>query len=112
MNKSAFIFYAFGVFLASIAQILLKAHANEVILDKRDKYGSVKIVIAYGLFVLSMLIGNLALRKIQYKYATIIESMSYFFILVGCRIVFKEKITKRKLSGISMITVGMIIFML
>lgn len=112
MNKSTFIFYMFGVFIASVSHILLKSDANEKFIGNRNKYINVKVLVAYGLFVLSMLIGNVAMRKIQYKYGTIIESMSYFFVLIGSRIVFKEKITKRRLSGVSIIAVGIIIFML
>lgn len=112
MNKSDFIVYLSAVLIASISQILLKSNANERSTDNRNKYINVKVLIAYSLFVLSMLIGNVALRKIEYKYATIIESMSYFFVLIGSRVVFKEKITIRRLSGISIIAVGIIVFIL
>lgn len=112
MNKSAFIFYFLAVFIASISQILLKSNANERSIDNRNKYMNVKVLVAYGIFVLSMLIGTLALKKIEYKYAAIIESMSYFFVLIGSRVAFNEKITRRRLSGISIIAVGIIVFML
>ena len=110
MNKYAFILYLVAVFIASISQILLKISANNKYVTSMKQYMNGLVIVSYGLFVLSIVLATLALRKIEYKYGTVMESLSYFFVLIGSSLILKEKLTKRKLLGVGIIVIGIVIF--
>jgi multidrug transporter EmrE-like cation transporter len=109
MNKYIF-FFLISVFIASISQILLKISANRTYTNRVNMILNPNIGIAYGLFILSMIITTLALRGIEFKLAPIIESIGYVYILILSRILLKEKITSTKLFGNIIIIIGIIVF--
>lgn len=111
MSRRAFVLYLIAVLIASISQILLKVSANKNYSTSLEEYLNKFVVLGYGLFILSVIIATLALKDMEYKYGTIMESISYFFILLGSRVILKEKITTRKLIGVSIIISGIVIFM-
>lgn len=110
MSKYAFWLYVGAVLIASLSQILLKLSANKQYCTNLKAYINGTTVISYGLFILSIVMVTLALKKIEYKYGTIIESTSYFFVLMGSAMILKEKITKKKVLGVIVVFIGIVIF--
>ena len=49
---------------------------------------------------------------VQVKEVSVIESLSYFFVPVLAFLIFREKITWRKLAAIAIIISGVILFFL
>lgn len=49
-------------------------------------------------------------KGVQVKEVSVIESMSYLFVPVLTFMLFKEKMTMRKISAIAVIITGVIIF--
>ena len=64
------------------------------------------------MLVMSTILTILAFKGLDYKNGPIIESTGYVFIMILSRIFLKEKITKNKILGNSLILFGILIFYL
>lgn len=100
----------FAVFISSVSQIILKKSANKTYSSPIREIFNIRVIIAYGIFFLALIINIFALKGLEYKYAGVIESLGYIFILLLSRAFLNEKITKNKIIGTTMILVGVIIF--
>ena len=107
-------FYAlalFNVFVAAIAQMLLKKaailhHASFV-----KEYMNLWVISGYALMGFSLISNIYVLSNgVLLKELGTIEAFSYLFVPVLALIFFKEKISPRKISSIVLILVGVVIF--
>jgi len=103
------IFYLVSVFLASVSQIVLKKSAGIKYKRKIDEYINKNVVLAYLIFFTCTLFTVFALKKIPLSLAPILESTGYIYIAMLSAIFLKEKITKRRFLGITLIIVGVLI---
>lgn len=62
--------------------------------------------------ILSTLCIIYAYRGVAYKNGAIIESLGYILIMLLSRLLFQEKITKKKLAGNLIILTGVLVFYL
>ena len=100
-----------NVFVAAVAQMLLKKGATIKHESFIKEYLNVWVIGGYALMGLTLLVNIYAMSKgIQVKEVSIIESLSYLFIPVLAWIIFKEKITPRKAGAIGIILLGIFIF--
>ena len=99
-----------SVLVASISQIILKKSSNEKHESLLKEYLNLKVIIGYGLLVLSTILTIIALRGMDYKNEPIIESIGYIFVMILSRMFLSEKITKKKVLGNALILVGILVF--
>lgn len=99
-----------GVLISSISQIILKRAAGEKYNSRIREYLNTKVIVAYALFLLATLITVFVLRYIPLSVTSALESAGYVFIPVLSLIFLKEKITLKQVANISIILVGIIIF--
>lgn len=98
----------FSSLIASIASYFLKrttAQATNVL-------GYLKTWTLYVggiLYLISACIGIYVLKKIDYSVAVPLGALTYIWTLVVSRVLLKEKITFRKVLGIAVILVGVIV---
>lgn len=110
MNNLPFILlFILSVFIASISQILLKISANGKHNSQINEYLNVKVIIAYSLFVISLLLTTFAYKKIPLSFGPIIESLGIIFIVILGKLILKENLTLKKLIGIGLILIGIIL---
>lgn len=102
--------YIFGVLISSLSQILLKKSADIERESKIKEYLNFKTIFAYCMFFSATICTMLAYKYIPLSMGPILESMGYIFIAVFSYYLLKEKITKRKLAGLIIIIIGIIIF--
>ena len=107
-------FYAlalFNVFVAALAQMLLKkaadSHHDSIVKEYLNPwviggYGLMGLVLVSNIYVLS--------NGVLLKELGTIEAFSYLFVPVLAFIFFKEKITPRKALSIALILAGVTIF--
>jgi len=95
--------------LAAVSQVLLKISANRPHKNRISEYLNVWVITGYGLLVLTLLMNTWAYRGVEYKIGPILNSASYVFVMLLGRLVLKEKITKRKAVGVSVIVLGIVI---
>ena len=108
-----FMLIMFGcTFLTAISQILLKQSANIPHKDFLHEYLNWRVILAYSIFVLVLLLNTYALTHVPMKYGSIIDGFTYVFVLLLSALLLKEKVTKPKLIGNLIIIAGVIIYAL
>ncbi len=105
----ALIFVA-GVFISSVSQIILKKSADIEYPNKIREYLNVRVIFSYIIFFGATLCSILAYTRIPLSLGPILESSGYIFVAVMSRLFLKEKITKQKMLGLSIIIIGIIIY--
>lgn len=109
INKYSMLLVA-SVFIASCSQILLKQSSNKKYNSIIREYLNAKVIIGYGMMVLSTILTIFAFKGLDYKNGTIIESFGYIFIMILSRIFLKEQITKNKIIGNALILLGILVY--
>jgi drug/metabolite transporter (DMT)-like permease len=99
-----------SVVIASVSQILLKKSAKKHYDSVIKEYLNVYVILGYALLAVSTVFTIMALKGMEYKNAPVIESLGFILVLILSRIVFGEKITKRKIIGNAMILIGVFVF--
>ena len=111
--KTNFVYIAFfliSVFISAVSQIVLKKSASKTHESKMKEYLNAPVIIAYGLFFLSSLITVLAYKGVQLSMGPILEATGYIWVSILGFFVLKEKMSKKKVTGLIIIIIGIIIF--
>lgn len=99
-----------ALFVSSISQILLKRSADIKYENRIREYLNLRVIVAYGLFFSASLITVIAYRGIPLSMGPVLESAGYVFVAILGRIFLHEKISRRKLLGLALILVGIMVF--
>ena len=99
-----------GVLISSVSQVLLKKSALKEHKGFVREYLNPYVIGAYCLFVLATFMTIYAFKGIPLSYGPILESTGYFFITVFGIIFFKERLNIRKITGILLILLGIVIY--
>lgn len=94
----------------AISQVLLKQSANEEHERPIFEYLNWRVILAYVIFVIVLLVNTYAYTKVDMKYGAILDAFSYIFVLGLSYWILKEKITAGKIIGNVIIIVGIIIY--
>lgn len=100
----------FSVMVASVSQVLLKKGASLHYASIIREYINPYVIGGYGMLFCSMLLTVYAYSGMDYKNGPVIESLGNVFVPALSAIVFKEKISIRKIAGIACIMAGIVIF--
>ena len=109
MNSYVFLVIA-SVLIASCSQIILKKSASKEYSSIIREYLNVRVIVGYGMMFISTILTIFAFKGLDYKNGPIIESLGYIFIMFLSRIFLKEKITKKKVIGNTLILLGILVF--
>ena len=100
-----------SVFAAACAQMLLKQGARIEYATWWRQYVNGWVIGGYGIMACSLVLNIWCMSKgVQVKEVSVIESMSYLFVPVLAFVLFKEKLTVRKIGAIAIIITGVVIF--
>ena len=115
MSKDMLTLIFSGVFLcsvliSSISQILLKKSADRTYDSRLKEYLNPLVIIAYGMFFCSMMITMYCYRYVDVSAGPIFESAGYIFVGVLGYIFLKEKFTAKKIIGMLLIMIGIVVF--
>ena len=101
----------FDVFIAALAQMLLKSSSMDKHKSFIFEYLNPKVIGGYSIMVVSLLLNIYALHHgVMIKELSTIESSSYMFVPLLSFLIFKETITWRKAIAIAVILVGVVVF--
>lgn len=114
MNKQVFaiVILLFMAIITSIAQVLLKISALKPHTSRIKEYFNADVYKAYTLIFISMMGQIYAYKFIPLSLGPIIESTGFIFVSILGYFYFKEKMNQKKILGIFLITLGVIIFSL
>ena len=101
-----------SVFISSVSQILLKKAADRTYENHIRENLTPLVIITYGICFCSVILTMQALKKVPLSMQPILESTGYIFVAVMGYIFLKETLSRRKLAGIALILVGIIVFSL
>lgn len=100
-----------SVFLAACAQMLLKQGARKQYDTWWRQYINGWVIGGYVIMFATMMMNIFAMsRGVAVKEVSIIESMSYLFVPILSFVIFKERLTWRKVISIGVIIIGIIVF--
>lgn len=102
--------FILSVCISSVSQIMLKKSALKQYDSKIKEYLNPLVIIAYGIFFTSSLMTMFSYRYVPLSMGPILESSGYIFVSVLSCIFLKEKLSKRKLAGMSIILFGILVF--
>ena len=102
--------FLFSVLISSISQILLKKSADKTYDSRLKEYLNPLVIIAYGMFFCSMMITMYCYRYVDVSAGPIFESAGYICVGVLGYIFLKEKFTAKKIIGMLLIMLGIVIF--
>lgn len=113
--KNEWIYYGimfFGVFIASISQLLLKSAAQK----KYDKwifqYLNVRVILGYGIMLASTVCTIIAMKRVPLTTTPIWNSLGIVLAALWGRVLFKEALSKRKKLGLMVVILGIVVFSL
>lgn len=105
----SYIFAIAAVIIASASQVLLKKKASKAPKNFFKKFLNGPVILSYLLLFLSMALNSLALREMGMTVLPCITATSFLWIMVLSAIFLGEKPTRRKVIGIVMILVGVVV---
>lgn len=113
MSKTIFILiYLAGVFVSSIAQILLKKSAGKKYENVIKEYLNPYVIISYAIFFGATFCTIYAYKGVPLSFGPILAASQYVFIAILSKIFLKENISLKKFIGLSVIVAGIIVYSL
>jgi multidrug transporter EmrE-like cation transporter len=99
-----------GVFVSSLAQVLLKKAAGENHESFIKEYLNVKVIVAYLIFFGATLISVYAYKVVPLTLGTILDATAYIYVTVFGVTIFGEKLNGIKIIALAMIISGIVIY--
>lgn len=113
MMKHEWIYYGvmfFGVFIASISQLLLKTAAQKTYRHWIYQYLNVRVIFGYGIMLVSTVCTVIAMRQVPLSTTPVWNSLGIIFAALWGRVIFHEKMHRKKKIGLLIVIVGIVIF--
>ena len=101
-----------GTAMAGFSQILLKKAANKKYETALQEYLNPYVIIGYGIFGLTTVLGVIAVRFIPLTLYAALSASGQVFVPLLSRIILKEEISRKKALGMAMIVIGVVVFSL
>lgn len=109
-NNFFYVFLVGSVFVASVSQVFLKKAAMKEYDSFIKEYLNWRVILGYGLMVVSTILTIIAFTKIEYRNGPVIEALGYVFVMIFSRMFFGEKITAKKIIGNALILLGIFVY--
>lgn len=108
-----YIFVVLGILACSLSQLLLKKSANKSHMARIYEIVNPWVMMAYGVFMISMLVNIWAMSKgLKLKEMAMLESLGYVFVPLLSVLFLNEKMTRRAIMAVLVILVGVTVFYL
>ena len=99
-----------GTFISSVSQVILKKAAQKTYPSRIAEYLNFPVIFAYVLFVLTTFMCIIAYRVVPLSFGPVLESTSYLYVTLFGVLIFKEKITKKKVMALVLIVAGIAVY--
>ena len=101
--------FLFSVFISSCSQIILKKSAQVQYEKWWREYFNVRVITAYGIFFLSSFLTMFAYKYVPLSMGPMLEACGYIFVTVLGVLLLKERVGKKKIAGMTLIILGIVI---
>lgn len=113
MNRTVVLYASvllIGVFVSAVSQVMLKKAAMIKYDNKIKEYLNPLVIIAYILFVGTTLLSVIAYKGIPLSMGPVLEATSYIYVTIFGVKIFGERINKKKIIGLILIIVGILVY--
>ena len=97
---------ALGVFVSSIAQVMLKLEALKSHDSLIKEYLNPLVIGAYVLMLVSTLMLIISFKMIPLSMGPVLETTSYIYVTIFGVVIFKEKLSRAKIVALLVILAG------
>ena len=104
--------YLTSILVSSFAQILLKKSSGKKYEHPIQEYINPYVIISYLIFFGSTFCTIFAYTGIDLSFGPVLASSEYIYVAILSRAILKEKINKKKLIGLSVIVIGIVVYSL
>lgn len=101
-----------GVLISAVAQIILKKSAGRKYENKIKEYLNPYVIISYAIFFGATFCTIFAYKGISLSFGPILATSEYIFVALLSRLFLKEKIAGKKLIGLIVIIIGIVVYSL
>lgn len=101
-----------GVFVASLAQVLLKKSAKKQYEKRIKEYLNWMVMLGYAMMLFSTLCSVFAYKVIPISLAMVLDTTGYIFVTIFGFVFFKERITKFRFLALVLIISGILVYSL
>lgn len=95
--------------ISAFSQILLKIAAKQQYRSWIFEYLNVRVISAYVIFFLATLLTVYCYKVVPLSIGAMLEASGYVFVTVLGKFILKENISKRKLIGMALVILGVVI---
>ncbi len=95
--------------ISAFSQILLKIAAKQQYRSWIFEYLNVRVISAYVIFFLATLLTVYCYKVVPLSIGAMLEASGYVFVTVLGKLILKENISKRKLIGMALVILGVVI---
>lgn len=100
----------FGVFIASISQLLLKSAAGKQYSHWIRQYLNFNVILGYVIMLMSTVCTIIAMRRVPLSTTPIWNSLGIVLAAFWGKILFKESLSRRKILGLVLVAIGIAVF--
>lgn len=100
----------FGTFISAVSQVILKKAAMRSYPSKLAEYLNFPVVFAYALFVATTFMCIIAYRVVPLSFGPVLEATSYLYVTIFGVLIFREKITAKKITALGLILAGIAVY--
>lgn len=108
-EKLAISIFIFSVFLASVSQIMLKLSSQREHENFVKEYFNPMVITAYIVFFVCTFITMYSLKVVPLSLAPMLEAIGFIFVAMLSKLFLKEHISRKKILGLILIFVGVIV---
>ncbi len=109
MSKELILYASFmlvGVFISSIAQVLLKKASQKKYESVVKEYLNAPVIIAYTIFFAATFLSIYAYKVVPLSMGAILEATGYIYVTIFGVLIFKERLNWEKVAALGLIIVG------
>ena len=99
-----------GVFISSIAQVLLKKAAQKQYDSVLQEYLNWPVITAYAIFFAATFLSIYAYRVVPLSMGPILEATGYLWVTLFGVTIFHEKLDRWKLIALTLIIGGIVVY--
>lgn len=101
-----------SVLVSAVSQVILKKSSQKKHKSFLAEYLDPVVIVAYAMFFGSTLLTMTAYKKVPLSMSPIFDCGSYILIILFGVMIFKEKLTRRKILAMVILLAGVVIYAL
>lgn len=99
-----------GVFISSVAQVLLKKAAQKQYDSVIKEYLNLPVITAYAIFFAATFLSIFAYKVVPLSMGAILEATGYIWVTIFSATIFHEEVGKEKIIALAMILAGIVVY--